>query len=281
MNTRKFRPAAAARLALAALAAATLGGVPLALAQDPGQGPPPGFGGGPGGGGRGGQFGGPGGRMPFAVGTVSGVDAANGTVTVQSQFGNGTQQTIRLAQGATVVTQAVVAVSDLKVGDRVQVQGVPTGITASSITAGEMLQMMPGFGGGPGGGPQGNNANGQNRTRGGAAQQAAFASATGKITSVEPLTIALGGGVSLTVELAQSARVTRVTTVGLDSLKVGDRVMASGQAGDDGTFNATTVAVNVEMPGGGFGGPGGGFGGGRGFGGRGGGPGGPPPPPQQ
>jgi hypothetical protein len=114
-----------------------------------------------------------------------------------------------------------------------------------------------------------------------------MASASGQVTSVNPLTIALGGGVSLTVEVAPGARVTRIATVGFDTLKVGDRIMAAGQAGADGTFNATGLGVNLEMGGGfggggrgGFGGPGGRPGGpGGGPGGPGGGrPGGPPPP---
>ena len=48
------------------------------------------------------------------------------------------------------------------------------------------------------------------------------------------------------------------------SLKVGDRIMAAGQAGNDGAFTATGIGVNLNM-GGGFG-PGGFGPGGPGFG---------------
>ncbi len=84
---------------------------------------------------------------------------------------------------------------------------------------------------------------------------------------------------------------TKITQTSFNNLKVGDRVMAAGQTGNDGTFVATGVAVNMEMGGGmgpggfGPGGPGGmgpggpgGPGGPNGFGGPGG-PGGPPAPP--
>src|SRR5207302_10630353 len=101
------------------------------------------------------------------------------------------------------------------------------------------------------------------------------------------------------LKMASNAKVTKISAVTLNSLKVGDRIMASGQAGENGTFTATTIGVNMEMGGGGpgrggFGGPGGpgGFGGGGpggpggfrpgdpgGFPGGPGGPDGPPPPP--
>src|SRR5205807_1267461 len=104
--------------------------------------------------------------------------------------------------------------------------------------------------------------------------------------------ISLGSDVSVTLKMASNAKVTKISVVTLNSLKVGDRIMASGQTGDDGTFVANTIGVNMDMgmgmgggggfgrPGGpgGFGGPGGGPGGFPG-GPGGGGPGGPPGPP--
>ncbi len=120
--------------------------------------------------------------------------------------------------------------------------------------------------------------------------------ASGTVTSTSPLTISLSEGVSLTLKLDAKAKVTKFTTVTLGGIKVGDRIAAMGQTGDDGTFTASLVGVNVDMGGmmgggmggrggfgrgGGFGGRGrGGQGGPGGFGGPGGGPGGPPPPDQ-
>ncbi len=285
--------------AVGALCAATGWGISnAARAQDgpppPQQGGPGGFGGGPqqGGGGRGGRGFGGGQAAPFAMGVITAVDANAGQVTIRSQQGGGTQ-TVQIASGTPLVAQTTVTVADLKVGDQVQVQGVPTGITASSLTIGEMPAGFGGGGpggggpggfGGPGGGGPGGAPGGGNRA-GGAAP--AFASASGKVTSTEPLTISLSGDVSLTLKLARSAKITRIAPVEMSSLKVGDRITATGQANNDGGFNATNVGVNLEMgggmmgrggrgQGGGRGPGGGGFGGGPG-GGFGGGPGGPPP----
>ena len=264
----------------------------LTWAQGPGQqGRQGGQGGNPGGGGRGrntqGQFGGRGGfggQMPFAMGTVTGGDANARTLTIQSQFGGA--QTIQVGTTTQMVTQQTVNLADLKIDDQVQVQGVPTGITASTITAGQMPSFMQGGGQGRGGGfPGGPPGGGNNGNAGGQAanSRTAFASASGRVTSTSPLTISLGDEVSLTVKAGAKARVTRITPLAFSSLKVGDRVMAAGQAGNDGVFAATGIGVNMTMGGGmGPGGPGGGGPGGGGPGGppaNGGpdGPGGPPP----
>ncbi|MBV9850994.1 MAG: hypothetical protein JO250_15090, partial [Armatimonadetes bacterium] len=70
----------------------------------------------------------------------------------------------------------------------------------------------------------------------------------------------------LYVKMADGAKVVRWASVALSGIKSGDRVVASGQTGDDGTLTASVVGVNMPQGGpgggfgGGFGGPGGGFG---------------------
>src|SRR5205814_955848 len=115
--------------------------------------------------------------------------------------------------------------SDLKLNDQVQVQGAPTSITASSLTVGELpdflLAAMRGPGGGPAGGPGGgapgaapgggSDANGRQasprgvetngRPQGTNGQPPAFATATGKVVSLNPLTIAISSEVSVVLKL--------------------------------------------------------------------------------
>ena len=268
------------------------GALQAAGAQD---GPPPGQGmglgqGGQGQGGRG--QGGPGGmmgRMPFVTGTITGGDTNAGTITVSSPFGGGEDQTIRVTASTKYYTQSTVDAAALKVGDEVQVQGVPSAITAQSLTIGQMPDFFgagrPGMGGQRGGmggqrpaglqGAQGAQGGGQGRQGGQNRQQPvpAMANATGKVTSVSPLTIEVSPEISIVLKVAANARITKISTTTLASLKVNDRIMAGGQAGDDGVFTATAIGVNMQMGGmgGRMGGPGG-MGGGRG--GMGGGPGG-------
>ena len=253
---------------------------PAAQAQGPqggGFGGPGGFRGGPGGGGQGGFR-----RPPVAFGTVTAIDAGAGTITIASRFG-GADQTIQTQGTTQIVSQTAASVSDLKKGDKIEVQGVPTGITASALTIGQSpLSGLGGPGGGPGG-PGGGFGGGP-----GMQGAPAMASATGIVTSVSPLTISLSSTASLTLKMDPSAKVTKYTTVPLSSIKVGDSVMGIGTANDDGSFAATTVALNMNLGGmgqgrggfgrgGSYGRGGGGFGGPRGGGGFGG-FGGPPPP---
>jgi hypothetical protein len=282
MNNFRMTRGTLTTFALAALLCAPLA-QKVAFAQGP---PPGGFGGGPGGG-----FGGGGGgfnrRPPFAIGTVSAVDSGAGTITITSQFGGATQ-TIQTQGMTQIVSQSTAAVADLQKGDKIQVQGVPTGITASALTIGQ--SPFAGLGG-PGGPPPGQGAPPPAGGPGAPpAAGPASATATGTVTSLSPLTISLSDTTSLVLKLAANAKVTKYTTVTLSAVKVGDKVVSLGQANDDGTFAATTVALNVDMasiPGmgqrgmgrrGGFGGGGGGGFGGNARGGFGGGPQGPPPP---
>ncbi|MCC6730563.1 MAG: hypothetical protein IT208_14610 [Chthonomonadales bacterium] len=228
------------------LAALVLGGAMLmraaprqsaAYAQDPpGQGPigPPwGFPGqGPG-------------RMPFVTGAVAQIDRDNGLVAVASPFG-GEPQVVRLTNDTRLYSQKPARAESLKVGEQVQVQGMPTAITANTVTIGQMPNLMPG-GFGPGG-------PGRARQRGARAQQSmAFAAATGKVTSTSPLTVALNETVSVVLKVTSSTRLTRISTATLGDLKEGDQLMAAGEMGDEGVLAATTIGINMGM---GMGGPG-------------------------
>lgn len=260
MNTDTLRRG---RAVLAGLAVMTAFAAAPALAQ---------FGGGPGGpgggfGGPGGGRGGFGGRPPFALGTVSSVNSGAGTITLTPQFGGNGPQTIKVDPSAQIVTQTDAAVADLKVGDKIAVQGIPTGITASSLTVGDPPAGLPGAGGF--GGPRGGFGGGGNGPggNGGAPASQSFATATGTIKALPTgtnshLTLSLGSDVQLFLKVAAGAKVTKYTTVRLADIKTGDRIIASGQTADDGTLTASTVGVN--FPAGGFGGRGFGGGGMRG-----------------
>lgn len=192
------------------------------------------------------------GGFPFAAGSVTAVDTKANTITLTPRFGNNGDQTIHVADGAQIVTQATAAVGDLKVGDQITVQGVPTSITASDVISGQLPTFFPAR---PGG-----NGNGGNAAGGTPASQAT-ASAVGKVTKTDPLTISVGTDVSLVIKLAADAKVTMVKTITLDTVKAGDQIIATGQNGDDGTLNASSIGINLSPAATGGGGRGGfGFG---------------------
>ncbi len=183
------------------------------------------------------------GRLPFANGTVTAVDAAAGTVTLAPMFNGGTPQTVRVTGETKITATREGTVGDLKVGDTIQVRGVPTGITASQITAGDSADMGGGgMGMMPGMMPMG--------PRPGAGQpggaQAASAQATGTITGLSPLTVSVADGVLVTLKVGPTVKVSRNVSEKLGDLKAGDRVMANGKAGDDGVLAATRIRINAD-----------------------------------
>jgi len=184
------------------------------------------------------------GRLPFASGTVTSVDAAAGTVLLAPMFGGGMPQTIKVTDATQITATREGTVGDLKVGDTIQVRGVPTGMTATQITAGEstdpigggmgMMPMGPRLGGRLGGG------------RSGLGGQAAFAQATGKITGLSPLTVSVSDSVQVTLRVGSDVKVSRNVTEKISDLKAGDRVMANGRAGEDGILAASHIRVNTD-----------------------------------
>jgi len=264
--TRSGKTLAAAILAGTALTTAAWaqfgGGGPM-VPPAPSQGMPMPMGGGPnttGGGmpGNGMPMGGPnvpggnpfaGGRLPFANGTVTAIDAAAGTITLAPMFGGGSPQTVRVTGATQITATREGTVGDLKVGDTVQVRGVPTGIAAALITAGDGVDpagggmgMMPGM---MPGGPRTGGGMGAGRA-GLGGPQAAFAQASGRITGLSPLTVSVGEGVSVTLRVGPDVKVSRNVSEKVGDLKVGDRVMANGKAGDDGVLAAGRLRVNAD-----------------------------------
>lgn len=182
------------------------------------------------------------GRLPFANGTVTAVDTAAGTLTLSPMFGGGTPQTVKVTDATQITATREGTVGDLKVGDTVQVRGVPTGITATQITAGDSADLPMGGMGLPLAGPR----LGSGGRPGLGGPQAAFAQATGKVTALSPLTVSVADGVQVTLRVTPDAKISRNVVEKMGDLKAGDRVMANGQPGDDGVLAASRIRVNAD-----------------------------------
>src|SRR5207249_311599 len=122
---------------------------------------------------------------------ITETDAGDGTITFTSQYGGG-PVSIKVTASTKYFTQTSATVADLKVNDQVQVQGMPTGITASSILFGDMpflANVGPGAQGAPArpGSPTAADENGSSRNPQQSRMQAT-ASAVGRVTSISPLT---------------------------------------------------------------------------------------------
>ena len=177
-------------------------------------------------------------QIPIVAGTITGGNLRSGHLVIQSQFDNA--QTIQVTDSTQIVTQLVVPASNIKVNDFVQVQGIPTGITASSLVDGQRPAFFALIDSAQrGGGSAGSNSAASDTRQG-------FAQAKGLVTSVNPLTIALSASVTMTVKIAPNAGITKITPLTINNLKSGDHVIAVGQINNAGVFVATGIAVNMH-----------------------------------
>ncbi|MCC6443558.1 MAG: hypothetical protein IT210_08910 [Armatimonadetes bacterium] len=219
--------------------------------------------------------GGPGGfrnmMANMAMGTVVAIDLNNKAVQVQSSFGQAGARWVVIGSQTKMYRQVKSKVEDLKEGDQITVQGVPTAITARDMQIGEMPSFSPmPQGGGPGGGA----ARPRMQTN---------AMVAGKVTKLDPLTITTQDKVEVAVSVPENAQIVKITSATFRDIKQRDNFIAAGEPDEEGNLYAHTVGVGLSMgPMGGFRGMGGmgGFMGGPPMGGPGGGGMAPPPPPQ-
>jgi hypothetical protein len=186
------------------------------------------------------------------VGTLQSVDGT--TLTVATR--NGSTTTV-ITSSSTKFAKAVTgALTDIKVGDRVNARGTADGaaIAAQRITDSGTLGIA--FGGGGqgrrpgGGGTPPSTAPGVTRP-----DNAAGATGTVKAITGSTLTVAQNDGTTKTVTTSASTAVSVVKASSLQDLTTGQTVMVQGKTNSDGTVTATAVEEGLGGFGPGRGGP--------------------------
>ena len=198
-------------------------------------------------------------RRPGTFGTISSISGS--TLTVKGA--DGTITNVNTTSATTVTKSATGSLSDVKVGDHVNVNGTGTSteIAAQRVTdSGNTAPTNGPAGGGPGGGggfgnggppPNGGNGSGTNT----------FAGASGTVKSISGSTITLetSTGTTVTATTSASTTVSITTQSTVSALAVGDQVAVVGTAGNNAV---TATSIREGSIAGGFrGGPGGGNGG--------------------
>jgi hypothetical protein len=164
------------------------------------------------------------------------VNLAQGTIDVQSDQ---TQvRTITVGEGVGIYAQKQVAVSDLKLGDRVYISGIPSVIVATSIEGQEagteakfqeaMRAAMPA--------PPGNAPN----PPPGQPQPEPTVGITGSVVSLSPLTIEVSNGKKTEVLCSETTKVSRIEVAKLGDLKPDSDIVAFGPD-ESGVVKATLV----------------------------------------
>ncbi|MCC6446595.1 MAG: hypothetical protein IT210_24470 [Armatimonadetes bacterium] len=204
--------------------------ITFGLAQQPPEG-------GPGGPGRGG------GRnmmANMAVGKVVSIDLNNRAVQVQSQFDPNTARWVAITDQTKVVRQVKGKLSDLKEGDQISVQGIPTAIKAAQVQIGEMPSLFPGM---RRGGPGGN----QSRPGSQGRMPTSNASAQGKVTAFDPLTVTLTDKTEVVVTASENTPISKIETATFRDIKQNDMLAASGEPDEQGNLYAGTAIVGADF----------------------------------
>lgn len=214
-------------------------------------------GGGPGG------FGGPGGRGGGNAGTIASISGSSLKMTTL----DGKTVGVTTSESTTVTVLSTGALTDVKVGDNVRVNGTLSGTTiaAEAITDSgtSPLTDLPGggFPGGNGAAPPtgvGRAQNGAGTANGtpppnGAAPPdggRGFRGGGGTTGVVKTFgsgtfTVTTSDGSTVTVTTTSATAVTLVKAAGFSTLKVGDEIQVTGTTGSDGTIAATTIRAGA------------------------------------
>jgi len=172
------------------------------------------------------------------AGSVVKVDSTKGIVVISGRTSREPPQHVDVLPAAIIVKQFRASAAELKVGETIEVVGVPLQIDARTIRVGEVAPIP---------------ADHAPRTvpNPGARQPPRQAPIVqpqllGKVRRLAPLTLELGGGVTAEVKVSPSTVFTRVSNVPLNTLKTGDPVLVMGSRNAAGNLVASRIQVGFE-----------------------------------
>ncbi|MGV3723801.1 MAG: DUF5666 domain-containing protein [Actinomycetota bacterium] len=173
-----------------------------------------------------------------AAGSVVKVDAARGTLLISGRTAREQPQLVEILPAAMIVKQFRASAAELKVGETIEVVGVPLQIDARTIRIGEVAPVPDDH---PARTPPKSGAPTPPRQ-----SPVVQPQLLAKVVRVNPLTIDLGGGVKAEVKVGGGTRFTRVARVPLNGVKPGDPVMVMGSRNATGALVAHRVQIGFE-----------------------------------
>ncbi|MGO8673106.1 MAG: hypothetical protein ACLQVD_17325 [Capsulimonadaceae bacterium] len=177
---------------------------------------------------------------PFAFGTVKSVDVVGNTIVLTTPRGDTT--TINVTPTTRIQGRTAIKVGDLKTGETIMVNGVPTGITANTITLNDAYSTpaapRPAVAG---------SSTGATPTPAPVANTAPpIANASGTVTSLKPLTISLNDSSSLVIKLSDTVQVQHIGLETIKDIAVNDWLTVNGRPTGNGSLDAGNINVNMS-----------------------------------
>lgn len=171
------------------------------------------------------------------MGSVLKTDPSRNEVTISGRSRNDRPQKVVLSEKTTLVKQVNGNAADLKVGDTIEITGIPLQIDARTIRVGEPARQ-----------PEVR----ADRPRATPAPErpsrlpAARPRVLGRILRVSPLTVQLSEGINADIKVGGETQIVRITTVPFSSIKVGEPLFAVGSRDQNGNLLARRVQVGLE-----------------------------------
>ena len=180
-------------------------------------------------------------------GTVKSVDVDKSQIIVLLPGGAAKTQVVQVVKDTTLVRRSAGQVSDLQVGDRIRVSGLPIVIQARQITAGDALTPSPR--------PRAPTAPRNQASKpddAGAPRpqlrrpEALATSVVGEIVATKPLTLVLPSGRKVRVQADKKTKISMLRRVSLKDVKPGESILAVGTREGKGALRARSVSLGFE-----------------------------------
>lgn len=170
------------------------------------------------------------------MGNVLKADASRNELMISGRSRNDPPQKIVVTEKTTLIKQVKGSAADLKVGDTIEISGVPLQIDARTIRVGEITRK-----------PEVRPA----KPSPAAAERPARLPKSrsrllGRVLKTSPLVVQLSEGINAEIKVSGETSIIRVATVPFNSIKLGDPVFALGSRDQNGALVAHRVQVGLE-----------------------------------
>lgn len=173
------------------------------------------------------------------MGNVLKADASRTELMISGRSRNDPPQKIVVTEKTTLIKQVKGSAADLKVGDTIEISGVPLQIDARTIRVGEITRK-------PEVRPAKPSPAAAQRPDRPARLPKSRSRLLGRVLKTSPLIVQLSEGINAEIKVSGETSIIRVATVPFSSIKPGDPVFALGSRDQNGALVAHRLQVGLE-----------------------------------
>lgn len=173
------------------------------------------------------------------MGNVLKVDSTRSEVFITGRSRNDRPQKVLITEKSVLVRQARGSAADLKVGDTIEVTGIPLQIDARTIRVGDITRPAEVR-------PTNPRPNAPPRPDRPSRLPLTRPRMMARVLRVSPLTVQLAEGINADIKVGAETNIIRATKVPLSNLKPGDPLFALGSRDANGDLVARRVQVGLE-----------------------------------